>query len=39
MMYIGSFNDAFLFWLEATVYDSQWVMDCDLLDFLAGAGQ
>jgi hypothetical protein len=29
----------FVFWIESQVYNSQWQLDCDLLDFLLGDGQ
>ena len=38
-MYVGELSDAFLFWLEATVYNGQWVLDGDLLEYLLGDGQ
>jgi hypothetical protein len=33
------FNPGFLFWLESQVYNSDWELDIDLLEFILGDGQ
>ena len=38
-MYPGNLSNEYLFWLEGQVYDADWQLDCDLLDFLLGDGQ
>lgn len=38
-IYPGALSNEYLFWLESQVYNADWQLDCDMLDFLLGDGQ
>lgn len=36
---MNELSSQFICWLESQVYNNQWQLDCDLLEFLLGDGQ